>query len=52
VDLGIAVDQGPALSQSLVLDKDRMSHNPLIIKDEVIVVIELDCRWKSVLETM
>ena len=25
---------------------------PLLIKDEVIYVIELDCSWKLILETM
>ena len=47
-----AVSQGPALVQSLVTDRERMNCGAMLIKDEVIFGIKLDCRWKLFLETM
>jgi len=51
-DFCIAVSQGPALSQSQVFNFQGMECGTLLIKDEVIFVIELDCCREFVLEMM
>ena len=51
-DFIIAVGQGPARFQSRVNVRETINYGALLIKDEVMFGTKLDCRWKSVLETM
>ena len=47
----IAVGQGLALFQSLVFGIDRMYRGALLVKDHVVLGLELNYCWELALET-